>query len=385
MKRIAVFTPAYPPYRGGMGTVAYNFAKGLKYLKHHVEVFTVAHNKSKKSSPQENDIVRVHLLRPIIRYGLGAFVPQIIWKARTFDVIHLHYPFFGGAEVLLIMKLIQPKIQIVLHYHFDAVGKGWLKLFFIIYSKIILPILLIISHSIIATSKDYLQSSNLARSYTRNPKKFVIIPNGVSYATYNERHDTARLRKSLSLHSGTQMILFVGALDQAHYFKGITVLLSAWQKIVKLSSKTDILAVVGRGNLKSSYEQLSKQLHIDNFVKFVGMVSDDELVSYYQLADVTVLPSIDKSEAFGLVLLESLSSETPVIASNLPGVRCLIEHEQTGWLVRPHDSHDLMNAILTAFKDKKQLRRMGKRGSIFAKAFDWTRLSKQLSSHIELL
>ena len=133
-------------------------------------------------------------------------------------------------------------------------------------------------------------------------------------------------------------ILFVGALDKAHYFKGVDVLLKAMRD---LEYK---LMIVGDGDLRSYYEAKAKNLGIDDGVVFTGRVSNEELSRYYQSADVFVLPSIDKSEAYGMTLLEAMAHGLPVVASNLPGVRSLVG-EDRGLLVEPGDSSDLARVL----------------------------------------
>src|SRR4030095_5579449 len=75
--------------------------------------------------------------------------------------------------------------------------------------------------------------------------------------------------------------------------------------------------------------------------RFFVDVPDDALPAYYRSADVVALPSVDRTEAFGLVLLEALACGTPVVASRLPGVRTLVEDGRTGYLVEPGNVDEL--------------------------------------------
>jgi len=94
-------------------------------------------------------------------------------------------------------------------------------------------------------------------------------------------------------------------------------------------------------------------------VIFAGNVNDTELPLYYNLADVFVLPSIDRSEAFGMVLLEAAACGKPLIASNLPGVRTLVRDGVNGFLVEPKDDGDLGKKIKIILDDDALRKAMG--------------------------
>jgi glycosyltransferase involved in cell wall biosynthesis len=147
-------------------------------------------------------------------------------------------------------------------------------------------------------------------------------------------------------------------LDQAHYFKGVDVFLKALARI----SPQIKGVIVGDGNLRAVYEQHAKELGVSQQVFFAGRVTDETLQDYYRLADVTVLPSITMGEAFGLVLLESMSCGTPVIASNLPGVRTLFRDGEHGFLVTPGDEATLAERMAILAKNPPMVTRMGAAG-----------------------
>ena len=94
--------------------------------------------------------------------------------------------------------------------------------------------------------------------------------------------------------------------------------------------------VGGDGEWRTEYEAQARA-SLGDRVRFVGDVADETLPDYYRAADALALPSIDRTEAFGLVLLEALACGTPVVASRLPGVRTLVDDGRTGFLVDPGD------------------------------------------------
>ena len=116
-------------------------------------------------------------------------------------------------------------------------------------------------------------------------------------------------------------------------------------------------------------------------VEFVGGVSDEELVKLYQRAAVTVLPSIDQSEAFGIVLVESMACGTPVISSDLPGVRSVYENNVSGFSVAPKDIKALAEKISYVLDNPDKAREMGQAGrNLVEKRYDWNVIADKLNS-----
>jgi rhamnosyl/mannosyltransferase len=161
-------------------------------------------------------------------------------------------------------------------------------------------------------------------------------------------------------------VLFVAALDEQHYFKGLHILLEAMVKVPGAR-----LTVVGDGNLKNKYLQKAKELKIGDRVVFAGRVSDEELPQYYQEADLFCSASLDRSEAYGIVLMEAAASGLPAVATNIPGVRTVVEDGETGLLVPPNDAAALAEALRDLLGDSELLKKMGEAARVFALTRTW--------------
>ena len=384
MLKIAVVTSSFPPYKGGMGNTAFHFARGLDRLGHEVHIYTPRYGgKEQKSSEVEEARLIVRYVKPIFSYGKAGVVPQLLYLLKGYDVVHFHFPFVGGTYAVLLARLLYPW-KLVVHYHFDLIGRGIFYYIFSTYRFITIPLIAMIADKIIATSRDYLKHSKLAKWEKRNSEKYTVISLGVDFEFFNRDRNIEDIKNKLALSGKSQVVLFVGALDKAHYFKGLAVLLQAWKELSKELSHSATLIVIGKGGLKPSYEVLTDKLKIKSSVIFVGRVPDSDLPPYYQLADITVLPSIDRSEAFGLVLLESMAAGTPVIASDLPGVRSIINHD-VGFLVRPNDYNDLARKLVRALGDRKKLNKMGEASEAHAFKFGWERVVSELDRVIKEL
>ncbi|WKZ29595.1 MAG: glycosyltransferase family 4 protein [Patescibacteria group bacterium] len=312
--RVAVVVSTFPPYPGGMGNVAAAHAEALSRAGHAVTVL----------APGQG-------LRPLFRFGNAACVPQLWWKLRGFDAVELHYPFFGGAEwVWFWKKTFGRRTRLSILYHMDTVGRGWLAWIFRFYRALFLEAILGAADIVMVTSRDYLASSQIA--FLQNDARLRETPLGVDV----ERFKPGGEKKNA--------LLFVGGLDRAHYFKGIPVLLEAFAKIAAALPSVE-LWIVGDGDLRASYETLAAKTGFGGHMRFFGRVTDEKLAELYRQARVHVLPSVDRSEAFGLVTLAAAASGIPSVVSDLPGVRSVLEKGKTGLVVPPSDAGALAAAL----------------------------------------
>jgi len=351
--KIAQISAVFPPYKGGIGQVAYEYSRGLCALGEQVEVFTLNYG------ILEQHEFPCHFLSAWPRWGKAGFAPQILFKLDSFDIVQLHYPAFGLAEAVAFWKFLNKKKKLVIFYHHDVVGKGFLKYFFWLYQRLILPWLIELADVILVSSMDYALHSDLRYFIKENQQKFIALPFGVS----DEFTPGTRVKE--------KNILFVGGLDRNHYFKGVNVLLGACKK---LENKDWQLTIIGDGDLRPILEEKAHQLGIKDKVIFVGRVSDAEKLNYYQRAYVCCLPSIDKSEAFGLVLIEAMACGVPVIASDLPGVRSVVSDE-VGWKVRPNDEDALATQLDFVLAHPEIQVEYGKRAAmVISQSYRWKKI-----------
>lgn len=370
--RIAIVTPVFPPYISGMGNVVYHHARILKEGGHDISVLTPNY-KNRKTREEIQEGIRIIRLRPFFQYGNAAFIPTMAKYLGEFDILYLHYPFFGGADVVF-RYLKSHKKKLIVYYHMDVVGKRWKNIIFSLYSAIYIPKIIQCSHRVLVSSEDYVSSSFLQNSFQKAREKFEIIPFAVDTKVFIPYQKDQELMSRLGVE-GRKVMVFVGALDRAHYFKGVENLLRAF----KMVSDKYFLVIVGKGDLSSWYKDLAEKLGVQKCVRFCENVSNDELPKYYQLSDVVVLPSIDSSEAFGIVLLEGLSCGKPVIASSLPGVRTVVEDGKNGILVPPSDITALKNALQKILEDDVLAHTFGKEGRKKVEANNsWDIISEKL-------
>lgn len=378
--KIAQIVCTFPPYRGGIGNSVYNISESLADLDHEVTVFTPNYNyKIEDEFNRHEGKFTVERLNPLFKHGNAALLPQLFWKLKDFDIIHLHYPFFGALHPILLIKLLSGrKMKLVLHYHMDSRARGFKGAIFYLYNILVLPFLARAAKIITCASFDYIKQSDLKEYYQTKPDKFRQILFGVNFDQFVTYHNNINKEKERA----GKVILFVGGLDKAHYFKGLENLLKALAIIIKNPElNLTVLKIVGAGDLLSYYKDCAFKLGLKNNVEFHNKVDNGKLVDFYNYSDCLVLPSINKAEAFGLVLLEAMACSRPVIASNLPGVRNVFKNGRQGLLVKPGDVDDLADKIKIILHDKKLARTMGLAGrALVKKKYTWAKVGKKLNS-----
>ena len=366
--KIAHVACTFPPYRGGIGKSALDFSLMMADSNHQVEVYTPLYTKVYT----ENNYSKIKVIRikPFLKFGNGAFIPSLFFELKKFDLVYLHYPFFGAAELVWLFGFFNKKTKIILHYHMDVIGLSPFFKFLSLPSSLIEKSLLKRADLITAGSLDYIENSKIGRFYRRNKNKFRETFFPVDVEKFYPREDREKRK--------VKQILFVGGLDRAHYFKGLDVLIDS---LSLLSERSDwSLRVVGRGGLKEKYRNKCRDNNIDNRVQFLDSVSDEELPRVYRDSDFFVLPSINKGEAFGIVLLEAMSSGLPVLASSLAGVRSVFS-EKEGFLLKPNDIQDLASNIKYCLDNDELMNKMSISARILAQnKYSYEKVSERINN-----
>lgn len=373
--RVAILTCVLPPYGGGIGTVAAAHAAILA-KEHAVTVFTPRYPGRRSSKPITG--VLIESLRPWAWLGNAAILPQLLWRLSDFDVIHLHYPFFGAQEWLLFALHKSQKLVVTYHMVPQAAG----------FKAVILRSLMKFSERwmvaraavLFTQTQDFLQTVALPK--LGHSSKWRVLPLGVSQ-DFSPGDALISQRRELKLRDSEQVILFVGTLDSAHEFKGLSVLLSALSQLNKLPVR---LLIIGTGNLRQRYEREANSLGINKRTNFLGYVPNEALVSYFRLANLLLLPSTSMAETFGLVLLQAMAVGKPVIASRLPGVKELVEESGAGILVTPGDPLALAAALEHLLASPGEVEDMAARGrQAVEEKYNWIVIGEKLLDYYRTL
>jgi len=193
-------------------------------------------------------------------------------------------------------------------------------------------------HRIIAATEN--EKEELVLRYGASPETISVVPCGVNLELFQPMDkETAKQRLGFD---DDKIILFVGRIEP---LKGIERLLRAMSR---LQNRHRLRLVIIGGDDHSQYEmerlqRLSRTLHIQDSVTFLGLIKQEELPCFYSAANACVVPSY--YESFGLVALESLACGTPVVAANVGGIKSIIQQGETGYVVEDNTPRHLADKI----------------------------------------
>src|SRR6056297_688083 len=293
------------------------------------------------------------------------FLGYTLIQARKYDLVHAHWNLPGLAAILA-SNLCRIPVVINVHHgqNIDELGK--------------------IDKYIFEKADSIVCNSSFNRSQILkycNPSSCPVISPGVDTTKFVPDED-----KECQGIIGTNnlLVLSVGRLIE---WKGFQYLLQAAAE-VKDKIQGFQLYIAGDGPEKTKFDQFVIDNNLEDHIIFLGNVPNEEIVDYYQCADVFVLPSIldeqGNTEGLGVVLLEAMACAVPCIASNVGGIPDIVQDGHNGFLVEQKDVQGLAEKMIWLLRDSEKRREMGQHARSFVKNnYDWEIKSRQLKDLYE--
>lgn len=331
----------YPPVRGGMEQV---LAALCQATRDRLDNEVLAFSGSRQTTREVVDDIPVTRLGSLAAARSTPIAPSLMGELRTTsaDLIVLHEP---NPWALLSCALAKPRQPLAVYFHSEVVRPAMQYALF--YHPMVRTVYARAAKIVVA-SPAIAEYAGALRPYQ---DRIAVIPYGTDPTAWEATPAIERrVAEIRSQHGGRPMVLFVGRLVR---YKGCDVLLRALKDV-------DVTAVVaGGGPLKAELMSLAATLGIAHRVHFPGEVPPRELLALYHAADVFVLPSITRAEAFGFVQVEAMACGTPVISTNLKsGVPWVNQHGVTGIVVEPEDAPALRSALVSLLTDPSTRKRM---------------------------
>lgn len=344
----------WPPHLGGVEAVVRHLSEGLVALAD-AEVEALVANEG--LDRVEETIAGVHVVRlpreiAVSSAPVAAAMPGALRHAaggsRPPDVINLHAPYPWGELSFLAAS---PAAASVVLYHSDIVRQRRLLAAY----RPFLERFLDRVDLIIASSPDMIRHSPFLAP---RAAKCRVVHFGLPLHQLTTPAVLARAAQLRAAHGGRRIVLFVGRLV---YYKGADVLVRA------MAGVDADLVIVGSGPLDADLRRLAADLGVAARTTFVAAPGDDELAAWYHAADVFCLPSVARSEAFGLVQIEAHACGTPVVSTQLTtGVPYANRDGVTGLVVPPGDAPALAGALRRLLTDQVLRARLGRQARVRA-------------------
>lgn len=335
MNVLHVYRAYYPESTGGIEQAIAQICQATNELKVTNRVYTLTSNGQYQYERPECEVFAGKRLFEVASCDIGlakGFKSLVEWA----DVIHIHFPWpFADA----LYWLAQKKKPLVVTYHSDIVRQKYLLSLYIPLKQYLMRR----AQVICPTSSNYLESSEFLQNYR---EKCRVIPLGTKA--------TVRSKKANEMNSETDLpekfILFVGVL---RYYKGLRYLLKSVQNL-GLN-----LVIAGDGPERNALQRYAKNLGLSN-VRFLGWVTDETKFELLARCEFFVFPSCERSEAFGMSLVEAAMMGKPMVSCELStGTSYINQHQETGLVVPPKNVPALQQAITDLWGNNELINRYG--------------------------
>ncbi|MCL5985080.1 MAG: glycosyltransferase [Actinobacteria bacterium] len=204
-------------------------------------------------------------------------------------------------------------------------------------------------------------------------KKIFMMPNAIDFDIFKPKERNSNLMKELNLKDDF-VLLTVGRMDKSEQHKGHDIAIEALSLVVNSYKKIRYL-IVGSGDDVPRLKEMAVNLGVMDFVDFIGNVSESELVDYYNLCDVYLMPNrievkngVSIGEGFGIVFLEANACGKPVIAGNMGGSVEAVVDGYNGLIVNSLSKEDAAEKIKLLIENKDMAKKMGGNGLEFVKS-----------------
>lgn len=347
--RILQVSPYFHPHVGGVETHVRDVSLELIKRGHDVTVLTSRYD-SDLASQETYEGLKIIRVRPLLTAFSTPVTPRICGEIdRSYDLVHAHSP-PPFSEFFAVRTASHLGIPSVLTYHCDLeipliIG----PLITEIYRRTLGRYAISTADRIIVTTRSYAATSRAVWKYY--PK---VIPNTVDVSRFRPGLDPSSIRERHNL-GDRPVILYVGRIV---FHKGLEYFIDS----AMFTKKEAVHLIVGGGPYMRQLKLRARRRRVSDRVVFAGPVLDVDLPKYYAVADVFVLPSVSRLEAFGIVALEAMASGIPVVVSNIPGVREVVTHGLEGLLADPMDPGDIARKVNLILEDHDLAEAMGRRG-----------------------
>lgn len=348
--RILIALTYYRPHISGLTIYVERVARALAARGHEVQILTSQYDRA-LPAVEVRDGVRIRRVPVWARISKGVIMPTIgLWATRLVrwaDVVWLHLPQFDAAGIALRGRLFGRPV--VLTYHCDVtLPPGLLNRLANLAVHVMDHLAARLADVIVTYTEDYARHSPYLSRYL--PKVRIIPPPVEIPVPRPEAVAAFRARWNLEGH------VVIGMAARLAAEKGVEVLLEALPEILAVHPNARVLFAGPYRNVlgEEAYARRLAPLfarYRDHWT-FVGVLEPEEMAAFFASCDVVVLPSLNATESFGLVQVEAMLCGTPVVASDLPGVRVPTRTTGMGLTVPPRDSRALARAILQVLADR---------------------------------
>lgn len=351
--KIAIMIPLFPPkWLAGTEIATYNIAKHLARRGHEVHVITALDTGLPKESTEEGIYVHRIFWQKIRFVGVISFWTKVFLVLRKVNPDIIHAQSIGICIPAFIAKKLLRKPYVVWGRGSDVYLPGK-------FTKSISKLVLKNANTVIALTDDMKREMQNICS-----REVSVIPNGIDLTSFGDL-SRKEARSKLQIKEGEKVILFVGTLRPV---KGVRYLIEAMSGVNQDHPKAKLM-LVGDGEEREELESLVEEFGLNERVKFIGRVQNEEIPQYMVASDVLVLPSL--SEGFPVTILEAMASGLPIVATKVGGLPEIIKDGENGILVESKSPDEIAEKVLLILGDDGLREKISGNNRGEAKRYSW--------------
>lgn len=352
----------YSPYISGLTLYVRRLSEALQKQSFDCSVLCMNH----AHLPAEDNVegIRVIRCKPVVAISKGFISFEWLWKSwyevRKSDVVFINLPQFEGMVVAWWCFILHK--QLISIYHCDVYlpvsMKNWIiqKLLDISHS-----ITLMLSSTVVTYTDDFAQNSRLLPKYLKKVQTI--------YPIFNRPRVNKRVQNKIQEKIRQDKRFIIGIAARLAAEKGIEYVIesipiikaSLRKKSQSISYQSILLVIAGSMNPvgEDAYKQRIMKLvkAYQDDVVFLGEIDANEMGSFYSCINLLALPSVNSTEAFGMVQVEAMLCGVPVIATDLPGVRVPVQETGMGIIVPPASPQAIAEAVLAIMQDRDKFQK----------------------------
>jgi len=352
--KILFFSPYFYPYTSGITTYPQKIFNHLA-KKNQIKILTFRYDEKLKKT-EKFDGCQIIRMDYWFKISKGFLSPQSLIpffkEAKKADLILLNIPNSEGLPLAILAKILRRPFISIFHCQV-FLEKSFFNRVVNCFLNFSIFVQLLLSNNVIAYTKDYFKSLDISRFFLKKTR-FILPPVDLLKINQKKLNDLVNLKRNK---------IWIGYAGRIASEKGLEYLIQSltpagWSNGLPAGEIELVFAgpygkdVAGENKYFQKIITLLKENKIK--YRFFGNLSGGDLSAFYKTIDILTLPSINQTEAFGMVQVEAMLLGTPAIASNLPGVRVPIRLTKMGILVEPKNSQQISEAIIKILKNKNK-------------------------------
>lgn len=349
--KILISQTYYLPYTSGLTIYSARLAEGLAKRGFPVTALAIKHEKALDSLSEINGVKVIRASR-LLSFGKGLVSWEWFFKAikqiLITDAVIVNVPQPEGWWVAMWAKIYRKKLIVIYHCDINLENIWYLKLIEILV-QLSSKLTATLADIIVTSTSDYADNSQILKN---NKHKLIYSLPPIELSKYSNKEF---IKVGNKINKQNRFV--VGAVGRWSSEKGYEYLIRAIPDLENSLGKDKFRFVfAGPESVPGERGYLEKIENIipeyKEYFQFLGKLSNGELSAFYRLIDVLVIPSVNTTESLGMVQLEAMLCETPVVVTDLPGVRMPVKETGMGVVVNVRDSKDLARGISNVILNK---------------------------------